>query len=64
MVEERIESTEEQLPPSLRLAFRAGFIAGLSAFAWWKDGVRYVGTSGTTLAQAIELVHDGEFDPC
>ena len=31
-----------------------GYDAGLRAFAWWKDGVQYVGTSGTTLAEAIK----------
>lgn len=31
-----------------------GFIAGLKEYAWWKDGVQYVGSCGTTLAEAIE----------
>ena len=31
-----------------------GYDAGLRAFAWWKDGVQYVGTSGTTLTEAIK----------
>lgn len=26
-----------------------GVLVGLKAFAWWKDGVQYVGTCGTTL---------------
>ena len=26
--------------------------AGMTRFAWWKDGTQYVGTCGTTLAQA------------
>lgn len=30
-----------------------GFIAGMRAFAWWKDGVQYVGTCGTTLKEVI-----------
>jgi hypothetical protein len=34
----------------------SGAIAGLIMYAWWKDGVQYVGTSGTTLKAAIELV--------
>lgn len=29
-----------------------GYIEGLTAFAWWKDGIQYVGTCGTTLATA------------
>ena len=31
-----------------------GYEAGLRAFAWWKDGVQYVGTRGRTLADAIK----------
>ena len=27
---------------------------GVRAWAWWKDGVQYVGTCGTTLARALE----------
>lgn len=33
--------------------YLAGYIDGLTAYAWWKDGVQYVGTSGTTLTEAI-----------
>jgi hypothetical protein len=29
------------------------YLDGLSAFAWWKDGTRYVGTTGTTFTQAV-----------
>ena len=40
--------------PALGQAWLQGYIAGLSAYAWWKDGVQYVGTCGTTLKEAIE----------
>lgn len=30
-----------------------GIIEGLSRYAWWKDGVQYVGTCGRTLKEAI-----------
>jgi hypothetical protein len=33
-----------------------GFIDGITAYAWWKDGVQYVGTTGKTLKQAIETI--------
>lgn len=33
--------------------YRRGFIAGLREYAWWKDGVQYVGSCGTTLKDAI-----------
>ena len=35
-------------------AYLEGFIAGLELYAWWKDGVQYVGTCGTTLKEAVE----------
>ena len=31
-----------------------GIIEGLRMYAWWKDGVEYVGTCGRTLRQAIK----------
>ncbi len=27
-------------------------------FAWWKDGVQYVGTTGTTLKEALETINN------
>ncbi len=30
-----------------------GVKEGIWRFAWWRDGVQYVGTSGTTLKQAL-----------
>lgn len=30
-----------------------GRVEGLSAYAWWKDGVQYVGTCGKTLKEAL-----------
>lgn len=35
-------------------AEKRGTIAGMRRFAWWSDGVEHVGTSGTTLKQAIQ----------
>lgn len=37
-------------------SYRDGYIHGLAAYAWWKDGVEYVGTTGTTLKEAIAKV--------
>ena len=34
--------------------FVKGLIAGLIEFAWWADGVQYVGTCSTTLRTAID----------
>lgn len=35
---------------------REKWIKGFTYFAWWKDGVQYVGERGTTLKQAIKMV--------
>jgi hypothetical protein len=42
------------LRSDLKRTFLSGFIEGLKAFAWWKDGTQYVGTCGTTLQKAID----------
>lgn len=34
--------------------YEQGVIDGMTRYAWWKDGVQYVGTAGMTLAEAIE----------
>jgi len=36
-----------------REAFYAGLRQGVKLYAWWKDGVQYVGTCGRTLKDAI-----------
>ena len=38
---------------ALHMAWLNGYLEGLKAYAWWKDGTEYVGTCGTTLKQAI-----------
>ena len=37
-----------------RAALKEATIKGLTMYAWWKDGVQYVGTCGTTLKNAIK----------
>lgn len=34
--------------------YKEGYRQGLTAYAWWKDGVQYVGTCGTTLKEALK----------
>lgn len=34
-----------------------GIKHGISMYAWWKDGVQYVGTTGKTLKQANTEIH-------
>jgi hypothetical protein len=31
-----------------------GYVDGMWAYAWWKDGVAYVGSTSTTYAQAVD----------
>lgn len=38
-------------------AYYDGVADGLRCFAWHRDGTQYVGTTGTTLAQALEDVN-------
>jgi len=33
-------------------------ITGITMYAWWKDGVQYVGTCGTTLAKAVDQIRN------
>lgn len=39
---------------ALQMAWLQGYLEGLAAYAWWKDGVQYVGSCGTTLKEAVE----------
>jgi hypothetical protein len=40
--------------------FYEGMKEGVRAYAHWRDGVQYVGTTGTTLAQALERIDSEE----
>ena len=33
-----------------------GLKDGVYLYAWWKDGIQYVGTCGTTLKEAIRRI--------
>ena len=50
-IESRIEIAREA---QAEISFRAGMQHGIWLFAWWKDGVQYVGTTGTTLKDALK----------
>lgn len=46
------------------MSYRKGFLDGITAYAWWKDGRQEVGTTGRTLATAIEKVEGTwNYDP-
>lgn len=56
LIGERALTVEESLfllDASAR-ARRMGIREGLRLYAWWKDGVQYVGTCGMTLEKALE----------
>jgi hypothetical protein len=44
---------EADIAFAVRKARLIGIADGLSLFAWWKDGIQYVGTCGTTLKEAL-----------
>ena len=44
----------------VRYSYKEGMKEGIKRFAWWKDGVQYVGTTGKTLKEALKEV-DEEF---
>jgi len=43
-----------------RLSYFDGVRAALRLYAWWKDGVQYVGCGNRTLKQALEDVDKQE----
>lgn len=52
------QETLTQLQHIMAKAMQYGYIEGMHAFAWMKDGTTYVGTCGTTLADAVKKVTD------
>ena len=58
---ERVRSIQSiSLTDEASIGFKQGYKAGLTAFAWWKDGSLHVGTCGTTLKHALEEVEKEE----
>ena len=51
MMESKLDKMADKIRKDI---YKQGYIDGLTAYAWWKDGVQYVGTSHTTLEEAIE----------
>lgn len=43
-------------------SFWHGLKAGIRAFAWWKNGVQYVGTTGLTLREVFEEIEQFEYE--
>lgn len=42
----------------MSVEYHRGFKDGIRCFAWWKDGVQMVGTTGMTLATALEQLEE------
>lgn len=41
-------------PEDFRKVYKAGIRKGIRMYAWWQDGVQYVGTTGRTLRDALQ----------
>ena len=52
-LDERV-ANEEAENKRLREEKDEAWANGVREYAWWKDGVQYVGTCGTTLEQALK----------
>jgi hypothetical protein len=37
---------------------KVGLIIGVTMYAWWKNGVQYVGTCGRTLVEVLQEIED------
>lgn len=48
---------------SLQEAYVIGLEDGIRAYSWMKDGTTYVGTTGRTLAEALEAARTGKYPP-
>jgi len=53
-IQESKTKHQEQLDEIARLAYHRGYLNGLEVFAWWQNGVQYVGATGCTLKSAQE----------
>jgi len=51
---ETLSQENKELKMEMLRRYKHGHDDGLRAFAWWKDGVQYVGTCGTTLKEALK----------
>lgn len=56
MTDEELDHVVNSMDPGkvYEIGRRAGLREGIRRYAWWKDGVQYVGTCGTTLKKALD----------
>jgi hypothetical protein len=53
-VEYSCQSCRAKIEAEIR---QKALIEGITMYAWWKDGVQYVGSCGTTLKEAIAEIN-------
>ena len=54
-----LRSTPAVAEAQAEISFKAGKKEGIWLYAWWKDGVQCVGTTGKTLVAAIKEIDYG-----
>jgi len=59
-VEMLSESVKKQIKKDTVRAFYQGLKHGVERYAWWKDGVQYVGCGVYTLKEALQDIKDEE----
>lgn len=51
---------DQYLQLSQTRAYYHGLREGMKLYAYWRDGIQYVGTTGKTLSQALDDINDQE----
>lgn len=51
-----VDNLQKSIRPIVLAAYYDGVREGLRRYAWWKEGVEYVGSCGTTLKTALAHV--------
>ena len=59
-LQERLQSVQNAFPEVPLEALKAAMIEGVEAFAWYKDGVQYCGTTGTKRKDAVAQILEWE----
>jgi hypothetical protein len=54
------DPNEGNVPDPEHKAWDEGFLFALRAYAWWKNGVQYVGCGVQTLEEAIKELNEEE----
>ena len=60
IINSQIKAIQDVYKNAYEEGYRNGLKRGLWIFAWWKDGVQYVGTVGKTLKEALKEVDESK----